>query len=66
MIFPKRFRIDILTFLPVVPMCRRHRHRQEAAMRRQLTKRVDGAAADGLENYLHTLPPVGILKTLQK
>lgn len=64
MIFPKRFRIDILTFLPVVPICRRHR--QEAAMRRQLTKRVDGAAADGLENYLHTLPPVGILKTLQK
>lgn len=46
-------------------MCRRHR--PEAAMRRQLTKRVDGAAADGLENcYLHTLPPVGILKTLQK
>lgn len=65
MIFPKRFRIDILTFLSVVSMCRRHR--PEAAMRRQLTKRVDGAAADGLENcYLHTLPPVGILKTLQK
>lgn len=66
MIFPKRFRIDILTFLPVVSVCRR-RHSQEAAMRRQLTKRVDGQAAAGLENYyLHTPPPVGILKTLQK